>query len=126
MEALRLSQTLGQGFNILLQHGSQEDLVKVLHSMSGLTVALDHNQRAGRHALQLSNIVSVRTATQHRLLLLTPPLSELPTSDEGIYNETRLATLIYSDMVLFPLPPASTLKPRVADMLGRALDCCTL
>lgn len=126
MEALSLSQSLGQGFNVLLQDGLQEDLVNVLYSMSELTVALDHNQRGGQHAPRLSDIVSVRTATQHRLLSLTPPSSELPSSDECIYNVTRLATLIYSDMVLFPLPPASTIKPRLAEILRRALDCCTL
>jgi hypothetical protein len=126
MEALRLSQTLGQGFNVLSQNDLQKDLVKILESMTEITVALDHNQRGGRYAPSLSDVVAARTATQHRLLSLAPPSSGIPESDECIYNATRVAALIYSDMVLFPLPPASAIKPKLADMLRRALDCCTL
>jgi hypothetical protein len=126
MEALRLSETLGQGFNFLSQNDLQKDLIKILESMSEITVALDHNQRGGRYTPKFSDIVAAWTATQHRLLSLPPPSSEIPELDECIYNATRVAALIYSDMVLFPLPSASAVKPTLADMLRRALDCCTL
>jgi hypothetical protein len=126
IEALRLFETLGEGFNFLPQNDLQKNLVKILQSMSEITVALDHNQRGGLYAPRFSDIVAARTATQHRLLSLAPPSSEIPELDECIFNVTRIAAMIYSDMVLFPLPPASGVKPKLADMLRRALDCCTL
>lgn len=126
MEALELSRTLGQGFHILLPNGLQKDLRETLESISEITVALDHYQRGGRYAPSLSDIIAARTVTQHRLLSLAPPSSDIPQPDECIYNATRVAALIYSDMVLFPLPPQAGVKPKLADMLRRALDCCTI
>ena len=126
MGALELSRTLGQGFRILLQNGLQKDLHETLESISEITVALDHYQRGGRYAPSLSDIIAARTITQHRLLSLAPPSSGIPQPDECIYNATRVAALIYSDMVLFPLPPQTGVKQKLTDMLRPALDCCTI
>jgi hypothetical protein len=126
MDALELSRTLGQGFRILLQNGLQKDLRETLESISEITVALGHYQRGGRYAPSLSDIIAARTITQHRPLSLAPPFSDIPQPDECIYNATRVSALIYSDMVLFPLPPQAGVKPKLADMLRRALDCCTI
>jgi hypothetical protein len=125
-EALELSRTLGQGFHILLPNGLQKDLCETLESISEITVALDHYQRGGRYAPSLPDIIAARTVAQYRLLSLAPPSSDLPRPDECIYNAARVAALIYSDMVLFPLPPQAGVKPKLADMLRRALDCCTM
>jgi len=126
MEALDLSRTLGQGFPVVLQNGLQKDLRETPESISEITVALDHYQRRGRHAPSLSDIIAARTITQHRLLSLAPPSSDIPQSDGCIYNATCVAALIYSDMVLSPLLPQAGVKPKLADMLRRALDCCSI
>src|SRR3954453_20448389 len=93
MEALELSRTLGQGFRILLQNGPEKDLGESLESISKITVSLNHYERGGQYAPSLSDIIAARTPTQHRLLSLAPPPSDIPQPDECIYNATHVAAL---------------------------------
>ena len=46
----------------------------------------------------------------------------VPSHDDSIYNIVRLATLIYSDLVLFPLGDSISIKPRLAYDLRKALE----
>ena len=59
---------------------------------------------------------------QHQLCCLDPPSNIVPSRDESLYNIVRLATLMYSDLVLFPLPDAVDIKPRLAYDLRKALE----
>ncbi|KIW23622.1 uncharacterized protein PV07_11808 [Cladophialophora immunda] len=117
-DAQRLLSQLGAGFD---PFKLDKDLRNILQLMCDLVVALDHHVRRGDHPPQLSDIVLQRNAVQNKLLWLKPS----PTDDRGgedtLASMTRLAANIFSDMVLFPLSPATGIKPRLAGELRRCL-----
>lgn len=113
-EPTKSLRTLGTSFSILKQSANQRCLSDVLRSMCKTTVALDHYHDRGGVA-DLRDIIAARNTIQHQLLSLPTEL------EHGIYDLCRFAALIFSDMVLFPLPPATAVKPRLAVQLRRAL-----
>ena len=64
----------------------------------------------------------MRVAVQHRLCSFDP-MSPGQTSFAHIqYEICRLSALLYSDLVLFPIPDHSSIKPSLLYELGRILD----
>ncbi|EXJ75487.1 uncharacterized protein A1O5_02183 [Cladophialophora psammophila CBS 110553] len=116
--AERLSSQLGSGFN---SFKVDKDLRRVLQLMCDLTVALDHHVRGGIYAPELSDIVLQRNAVQNKLLWFQPPMNDDLGKVDTFNNITHIAANIYSDMVLFPLNPATGIKPRLAGELRRCL-----
>ncbi len=121
-----LSQKLASGFDILQRTGLQQSLLTVIHHMRDITVGLDHYHRGGPDAPELMQIAMARNFAQHDLLSL-PHLSSVISSEENcIYEVCRLASLIFSDMVLWPLPAATGVRERLAQYLMSALCACRL
>ncbi|KIW65880.1 hypothetical protein PV04_08096 [Phialophora macrospora] len=116
--AVELMQTLGSGFNGL-QH---EEMRQALLLMCEVTVALDHCHRGGSTAPSIWDVARVRVAVQHRLCSFDPISPDQTKSTEIQFELCRLSALIYSDMVLFPIPEHSSVKPPLLDDLGRILD----
>ena len=125
VEGMQHSPIIGAGFRVLTRGKRQKCLAEVLNFMCEITVALDNYQCGGR-VPKLFDIIAARNTVQHQLLSIPASPSRLPGPDECIYDTCRFAALIYSDMVLFALPPAAGVKPRLANKLRRALDCCTM
>jgi hypothetical protein len=114
-----LASLLGRGF-LQLAHA---ELLSVLMLASRATVAVDLYHRQTPHAPHLWDICKVRSAVQHRLCALEPPLCLTDASyDELVHDGVRLAALIYSDLVLFPLECTKTIKPRLAYDLRKTLE----
>lgn len=68
-------------------------------------------------------IIHWRNAIHHRLLSLARRAERERMSRESIvYEACRVATLIYSNMVIFPLPVCSGVSGRLATQMRRALE----
>jgi hypothetical protein len=72
------------------------------------------------------DIVRARNALQHRLLSLSAFGGGLMSRQDSVYDACRLALLIYSDMVIYPIPKVQGVRPKLASKLRETLDCCTL
>ncbi|OAG40682.1 hypothetical protein AYO21_05178 [Fonsecaea monophora] len=116
--AEHLVSQLGTGFG---PFKLDDDLRVVLQLMCDLVVALDHHVRKGSHPPEWSDIILQRNAVQNKLLWLKPSTHEEFVKAGTLNNITRLAANIFSDMVLFPLSPATGIKPRLAGELRRCL-----
>lgn len=46
--------------------------------------------------------------------------------DKSVLHACRLATLIFSDMAIFPLPPTQAIKHRLAARLRYTLQACSI
>lgn len=109
---------LGSGFALVELN---QNLLEILQLMCDATVALDHHVRQGMCPPNMSDIVLQRNAVQNKLLWLLPVKDDPLTSLDTVNNIIRVAANIFSDMVLFPLSPATGIKPRLAAELRRCL-----
>ena len=64
----------------------------------------------------------MRVAVQHRLCNLEPNLPHETSVADIQYELCRLSAHIYSDLVLFPIPEHSSIRPRLLYELGQTLD----
>jgi hypothetical protein len=124
--AINLTSKLGAGFRYLRQTSAGQQLLDVLDAYSEITVALDHYVRGGPLAPDLVDFAEVRNCAQHRLLSQMPNPLDLSDPELCVHHAVRLATLIFSDIVIFPLPPTQGVKPRLALMLRQTLEACHL
>jgi hypothetical protein len=120
-KALALNTILGTGFEDAGVVDVSSDLYTALLAACELTAALDHLQRDENNPPTLADIVDARKYVQYRLISLPPDsLSQLSTPDDFIYEAVRLASLIYSDLNVWPLPSSTGARPRLARQL---CDC---
>ncbi|KAI1607917.1 hypothetical protein EDD37DRAFT_670367 [Exophiala viscosa] len=124
--AIELDSELGTGFRYFRSNSTSCELLEVLQSFSEVTNALDHHARGGSTAPELVDLIEARNASQHRLLSNLPERVDLTDAESCVQQATRLATLIFSDMVVFPLPPTQRVKPRLARNLIDILEACDL
>ncbi|KAK5031560.1 hypothetical protein LTR13_007549 [Exophiala sideris] len=124
--AIELDSELGTGFRYFRSNSTGYELLEVLESFSEVTNALDHYARGGSAAPELVDLIEARNASQHRLLSLLPKRVDLTDAEVCVQQATRLATMIFSDMVLFPLPPTQRMRPKLARELVDILEACTL
>jgi hypothetical protein len=124
--AIDLDSKLGSGFRYLRHCAAGQELLDILGVYSEITVALDHHVRGGPTAPELVDLTDMRNWAQHRMLsTITNPL-DLSDSHVCLHHAVRLATFIFSDMVIFPVPPTQGIKPRLALMLQQTLEACDL
>jgi len=122
--AIELDSELGSGFRYFRATPAGRKVLEVLDSWVEVTTALDHYVRKGPTAPELVDLIEARGASQHRLLSQMPDPLEFTEPDSCIHQVARLATLIFGDMAIFPLPPTQGVKPRLAAMLMEVLQIC--
>ena len=119
--ASKFLSSICSGFNPL--RSTDPRLWEILKSTGEVTVALDHHQRSGRLHPRLKDVVISANSVHHALCSLpSARLLDTRSNNDDIYELCRLATLIYSDMVLFPLPSCTGVKPRLADSIRTLLE----
>ena len=123
--AMAVAQQLGSGFRELYPLCLMDEVWKVIEAMCEVTVAVDHFHRGGREAPKMSDIIWARNETQHRLLSLPEYPLQPPSQANYMYEVCRVAALTYSNIVIFPLPPASgvhtNLVLRLRNLLTHAI-----
>ncbi|KAJ9605320.1 hypothetical protein H2200_009977 [Cladophialophora chaetospira] len=116
---------LGRGFRILpelLGHEPVEQLLMALKWIIQYTFAVDDQVKNRPEAHKLSCLSDERNFVQHSLLLLTPlPTEEL--DEPPLLRLARLGTVVYSMLVVFPLPAIAAPFHRLAqDIKAQLLD----
>ncbi|KIW35457.1 uncharacterized protein PV07_02153 [Cladophialophora immunda] len=124
--AIDLDSKLGAGFRYLRQSPAGQQLLEALDAYSEITVALDHHVRGGSTAPELVELSEARNCAQHRLLSQIPCPLDLSNAELCVHQAVRLGALVFSDMVIFPLPPPQRVKPRLALALQQTLEACDL
>lgn len=119
--ATELARQLGSGFRQLHPLCLIDDIWEVIEAMCEVTVAVDHHQRGGPSAPPFHEIVQARNVTQHRLLSLPEYPLQPPSHANYMYELCRIAALTYSNIVIFPLPPASGLHTNLVFRLKQLL-----
>ncbi|KIX03592.1 uncharacterized protein Z518_07145 [Rhinocladiella mackenziei CBS 650.93] len=97
---------LGKGFRVLPGMLSHEEVSKLLAALRWIiqyTFAVDDHVEGRPEAQALSALMDERNFVQHNLMLLTPDPSEIR-QEHPMHRLSRLATVIYSLLVVFPLP----------------------
>ncbi len=113
---------------------STGNLLRTLTAAKALTAALDYNvvadtnqdpgrQRRATDVLHISeqSLIHARNDVHHSLLGL-PPANSLWGREFALYEVLRVAGLIYSDLVLFPLPAETGVRARYARMMREAME----
>ncbi|KIW77870.1 hypothetical protein Z517_07703 [Fonsecaea pedrosoi CBS 271.37] len=124
--AIDLDSKLGAGFRYLRQSPAGRQLLDILDTYSEVTVALDHHVRGGSTAPELVELTEIRNWAQHRLLSQMPGSLDFSNPELCVHHAVRLGALVFSEMVIFPLPPPQKVKPRLALMLQQTLDACDI
>jgi Fungal specific transcription factor domain len=120
--ATDLARQLGSGFRQLHPLCLIDEVWKVIEATCEITVAVDHHHRGGPSAPSSVDIISARNTTQHRLLSLPEYPLQPPSHANYMYEICRVAALTYSNIVIFPLPPASGLHTNLVSRLKQLLN----
>lgn len=104
--------------------GANDKVLGVIKALVDLTIIIDCYFRGAVHISDMTQFIDKRNTVQHQLVSL--PLGEELAPDEvgstNIYESIRLATLIYSAAVTFPLPPLTGIFHRLACKLRDVLE----
>ena len=115
--AVAVESVLGTSFEFLHTSPAGKYLCEVLEMMCDLTIGLDQHTRGGAGAPDMVDLVSARNSVQHHLLSVDTLGMEGGVEDLMITEVCRTSALIFSDMVLFPLPATQKMKPTLASRL---------
>jgi hypothetical protein len=112
-DAKLLAMNMGSAFHQL--DIVDKELADVLRSAGEVTVALDHYQQGRPNAPSLTDVVNVALQTQHKLLRIHLSFHPPPSPSRIVFlrEACHLAGLIYSDFVLFPLPPSTMVRSQL-------------
>jgi len=116
-QAFQLSLVIGKGFTVV----KNAPLREILSLAGRVTVAIDLHHRKAPMAPPIWELCPGRNAVQHQLCSLDPPSDPDPPHEDVITNMVRLALIIYSDFVLFPISDSTSIRPRLAYDLRKAL-----
>ncbi|KIX03599.1 uncharacterized protein Z518_07152 [Rhinocladiella mackenziei CBS 650.93] len=120
-EALVLQTRLGSSLHGIWRAPHTRQIHAVIDETCSLTVRLDqchHRSTKDKHERMLQ-ISSAALCLQHKLYSLPvelPPNQDLELEDY-LFDACRLAIMVYNDMVLWPIPWAAGVKPRLARRL---------
>ncbi|KUJ19512.1 uncharacterized protein LY89DRAFT_780437 [Mollisia scopiformis] len=115
---------LGEGFQELVPSAITDQFLSAIGAIVNLTVMIDCHCQGTKPIVDLAQYIDRRNAVQHQLLSL--PFGEELVSGEirstSIYESIRLATLIYSAAVTFPLPALTGIFHQLASTLRTVLE----
>ncbi|RMD44409.1 hypothetical protein DV735_g667, partial [Chaetothyriales sp. CBS 134920] len=120
--AAALMSELLTGFRYLAPSPSAQDLLDALNWIRETTVAVDLLHRKVAGALALYEFAPLINMTQYETLMVDATILAANSEDTSIVCITRLAALIYNDMVIIPCPEVQQVKVRAAGFLREALE----
>jgi hypothetical protein len=116
---------LGRGFRVLpelLGHEIVEQLLIVLKWLIQYTFAVDDQVNNRPQAQRLGRLADERNFVQHNLMLLSPLPPEVQ-DEHPLIKLSRLGTVVYSLLAVFPLPAIAAPFHRLAcDIKTQLLD----
>jgi hypothetical protein len=115
---------LAQRFQDLLSFGINNKAASVLQELADLTTIIDNHCRGSKFISDITVLIDHRNTVQHNLLSL-PKGDELEPGEISsvcLYDAIRLAAVIYSAAVTFPLPPLTGIFRKLATELKIVVD----
>lgn len=115
---------LGKGFEGLRDFGVSERASTVLQNMVDLTIIIDGHCRGAKTIPDMGIFIYRRNALQHSLISL-PTGDDLDVGEVSsacLYESIRLAAIIYSVAVTFPLPPLTGIFQKLATALKNIME----
>jgi hypothetical protein len=106
---------LARGFENISIGDLRMDVKGIIRDMCDITIKIDNYCRGITSTLSITAIIDIRNATQHALLSL-PSADEIThweNDDRSRYETLRLAMILFSIAVVFPLPSATEIRARV-------------
>ncbi|RMZ77112.1 hypothetical protein DV737_g4534, partial [Chaetothyriales sp. CBS 132003] len=117
-----LSCTLGSGFNGLSNEATYLRLCTVIDHVVQITLGYDRYEGRSSDAPILYHVICARSAVIHDLLSLPNSIGDVVTPDSIIYEISRLGSLAYMLISLYPIAPANgpheELARRLHGLLG--------
>jgi hypothetical protein len=92
--------------------------------MCDYTIIVDDYAQGRLMHISMTTLIDLRNGTQHALISLPAAYSHLPDPriDEPLYEACRLAAIIYSILVVFPLPASKAPFPELIIQLKEELS----
>lgn len=115
---------LGEGFRDFIDTGITERAASVFRATTNLAIEIDLHHRGVEPISDMTLFMDRRNAIQHRLMSL-PTDEELASgevSSPRMYESVRLAGIIFSAAVTFPMPPYQGIFRRLAGRLKTVLE----
>jgi hypothetical protein len=117
-------QKVAGAFWRLSNYGITDTMLQVLDSMGHITTAIDYFVQGMPGSLTLGGIIRTRVAVQKHVMLL-PTAKELnitASSGPSIYECCRLAAIIFSVGVIFPIPNTYDVLQTLVQRLKAAIE----
>jgi len=115
----------GCGFPVYWQQSKfqpLQDLYSVIQDMCGYSIMVSEHCQGIRFHDSLANLADRRNHIQHRVMSLPPHPSAPGGADSGdLYEATRLAAIIYSLLVVFPISARTAPFSSLATSLRKEL-----
>ena len=91
------------------------DVKDIIQDMCHITIEIDNYCRGSTFTLSIAAINDIRNATQHALMSLpsADEISHWENDDRSRYETLRLAIILFSIAVVFPLPGVAEIRARV-------------
>jgi hypothetical protein len=115
---------LAQGFENISVGALSKDVESIIRDMCDITVKIDNYCRGIASTPTITVIINIRNATQHTLMSL-PSADEIPCWEKGDrsrYETLRIALILFSMAVVFPLPRITAVRARVVCSLKAAIE----
>ncbi|RMZ91674.1 hypothetical protein DV736_g1092, partial [Chaetothyriales sp. CBS 134916] len=119
-----LSYSLGTGFSSLSDEATYVRLCTVIDYVVQITLGYDRYERRSPDAPILYHVIRARSAVIHDLLSLPDSVGDAVTPDSIIYEMSRLGSLAYMLISLYPIAPGNgphaELARRLQGLLGHS------
>lgn len=117
-------ESLATGFQDIVGDGITETVANLFEAMADLTIEIDLHHRGVKPISDMALFMDRRNAVQHRLMSLPigDELDPEAVSSSHMYESIRLAAIIYSAGVTFPLPPYQGIFRRLSSRLKNVLE----
>lgn len=101
-----------------------DEFLTTIQAIVDLTITINCHCRGMKPIGNLTHFIDKRNAVQHQLLSLPSgeELTEGEVNSASIYECVRLATIIYSAAVTFPLPPLTGIFHNLSSALRNVLE----
>ena len=124
MYAAELSNVMASGLAILNLVDTK--LLELYRRARDVTVALDQYHRGADGAPSVPDLLDARNRVQHGFLSLQVRTEQETDPLAAVFEICWIAGLIFSDMVILPLPYKSGVKPRLSHHLRLVVEASSL
>ena len=125
-EARRMLSISGSRFGAGCSVTIPTTIKHLIDSMCEMLIAFQQIVRESPDSMESFSVHTLRNWTQHRLLSLPKSPSQVPSHEGCLLELCRLRILLFSNLVIYPLPPAAGVGSKFSLDLRKTIDCITI